>query len=209
MLVLVARIARALSSTPGAITASMKVATIARGGVLVDRPVEADDAAERRQRVGVARPHVGFGNRRAGGGAARVGVLDHRGRRLVELQHDARGGVEVEEVRERQLLALQHRRRPEPRGRSTARTTPPAGAGSRRSAGRAACARRPRDGRARAPAEPGSRRNSSPVTVTSASVDGDRRVVGAGVRERAARQFEPERRASGPASRSSSASTDG
>ena len=54
----------------------------------------------------------------AGRRAAGIGVLDHAGRRLAELEHDARGGVEIEQVGEGQLLALQDRaaRRAPPRG---------------------------------------------------------------------------------------------
>ena len=36
-----------------------------------------------------------------------IGVLDHRGGRLFELEDDARGRVEVEEIGEGELLALQ------------------------------------------------------------------------------------------------------
>ena len=44
-------------------------------------------------------------------------MLDHRGGRLVELEHDAGRGIEVEQVGERQLFALQNRRRTQARGR--------------------------------------------------------------------------------------------
>ena len=124
----------------GAITASMKVdddrlrRRRRRSARL--RPTMPPNADER---VGLARAHVGVGGARAGGDAARVGVLDHRGGRLVELEHDARGGVEIEQVGVRQLLALQHLRVAEAVPPAPRRTTPPADAGSRRSAGRAAC----------------------------------------------------------------------
>ena len=96
-------------------------------------PPNAESASASRAR------DVGVGGDRAGRHAARVGVLDHRRGRLVELEDDAGGGVEVEQVGERQLLALKDgRRAPRPCGRRRRRTTPPAGAGSRRSAGRAA-----------------------------------------------------------------------
>ena len=70
---------------------------------------------------------------------ARVRVLHDDGRGLVELEDDPRRGVQVEQVRERQLLALQDRRPAEAgrrRRRRIASTRPRAGADSRRSAGR-------------------------------------------------------------------------
>ena len=73
----------------------------------IERPVEGDDAAERRHAVGVAGAHVRVGRRRADRGAARVRVLDDGRGRLVEFEHDAGGGIEIEQVRVRQLLALQ------------------------------------------------------------------------------------------------------
>ena len=47
-------------------------------------------------------------------------MLDDRRRRLVELEHDARGGVEIEQVRVRELLALQHCASPRPPADSSA-----------------------------------------------------------------------------------------
>ena len=76
----------------------------------IDGAVDRDDTAERRQPIRVARPHVGLCGRHAGRHAARVGVLDHRGGRLAELEHDARGRVEVQQVGVRQFLALQEHR---------------------------------------------------------------------------------------------------
>ena len=84
-----------------------------RGGVDINGAVETDDAAEGRQRIGFARANVGFGHGRAGRDTTRIGVLDHGGGRLAELEHDAGGGVEVEQVGEREFLALQNRRRAE------------------------------------------------------------------------------------------------
>ena len=75
-------------------------------GFDVECAVQADDAAEGGQRVGVARGDVGLRDRGRGGHAARIGVLDDRRRRLVELERDAGGGVEVEQVGVGQLLAL-------------------------------------------------------------------------------------------------------
>ena len=87
----------------------------------IQRPVERDDAAEGGHGVRVAGAHVGVGGRRADRGAARVGVLDHGGRRLVEFEHDARGRIEIEQVRVRQLLALQDGRVAEAAQRSAVR----------------------------------------------------------------------------------------
>ena len=46
----------------------------------------------------------------AGRGAARVRMLDDDGSGFFELENDARGSVEVEEVGERQFLALENLR---------------------------------------------------------------------------------------------------
>jgi hypothetical protein len=86
-------------------------------GRFVQRAIESNDAAKRGQRIRVAGAHIRVGDRGAGGDTTRVGVLDHRGGRLVELEDDAGGGIEIEEVRERQLLALQHGRSAETGGR--------------------------------------------------------------------------------------------
>ena len=96
----------------------MKVATIASAVATSMRPVEPHDAAEGGQRVGFARAHVGFGDRVARRGAAGVGVLDDDGRGLGELGGDPRGGVEIEQVGVRELLALQHGRAAKPLVRS-------------------------------------------------------------------------------------------
>ena len=101
------------------------------------RPTMPPNAAER---IGVARADVGVGGAATGRGAARIGVLDDDGRRLAELEHDARGGIEIEQVRVRQLLALEHGRRRRGRRRHPPRTRPPADAGSRRSGDRGPCA---------------------------------------------------------------------
>ena len=52
----------ASSSSDGAITASMNVDVSARAVVRVERPVQPDDAAEGRQRIGLARADVGLGD---------------------------------------------------------------------------------------------------------------------------------------------------
>ena len=182
------------ASTAGAMTASMKVETIARAVGCVDRPIQSDDAAEGGERIGVARPRVGLGDVVAGRRAAGIGVLDHARRRLVELEHDARGGVEIEEIGERQLFALQDRRRAErgrriegvPRGRlmRVLAVAEIAELRARRWSSWVG-ARRPRC-RRRGEATPSS-------TRTSPSVEAIARVVGAGVRKRAARKLEAER----------------
>jgi len=80
------------------------------GGLQIDRPVETNDAAKRRQRISLTSAHIGVGYRRSAGDAARIRVLNHNRGRLAEFKRDPRGGVEVEQVRERQLLALMHGR---------------------------------------------------------------------------------------------------
>ena len=89
-------------------TASMNVDDDGARRRRVDRPVEPDDAAERREAVGSRARTYACVDGRADRRAARVGVLDdHRGR-LVELEHDARGRIEIEQIGVRQLLALKH-----------------------------------------------------------------------------------------------------
>jgi hypothetical protein len=75
----------------------------------IDRPVERNDPAEGGPGISVAGAHVRLDARPADRGAARIRVLDHRSRGLVELEHDAHCRVEIEQVRIRQLLALQDR----------------------------------------------------------------------------------------------------
>ena len=74
----------------------------------VDGAIQPDDAAEGGEAVGVARADVRLVDGRADGRAAGVGVLDDGRCRLGELERDTRGGIEVEQVGERQFLALQH-----------------------------------------------------------------------------------------------------
>ena len=68
--------------------------------------VQPDDPAEGGQRIGFPRANVGLGGCRAGRHAARIRVLDDHRRRLGELERNAHRGVEIEQVRVRQLLAL-------------------------------------------------------------------------------------------------------
>src|SRR6185369_2587131 len=68
--------------------------------------------AKGRKRVGVSGTNVCVGGRTAGCGSARVRVLDNGRRGFVELEHDARRRVEVEEIRVRQLFPLNHLRCP-------------------------------------------------------------------------------------------------
>ena len=102
-----ARIAFASSVNDGAITASMNVDVSAVAVVGVDLAIEADDAAERRQRIRFARARRRR-RRSPCPSPCRTGLvclITDRGR-LGELERDARGGVEVEQVGVRQLLAL-------------------------------------------------------------------------------------------------------
>ena len=82
MLALVARIARASSSTEGAITASMRRGHDRARRFDVDRTIQCHCSAEGRERVGLARAHIGIGGTRSGRGTARVRVLDERGGRF-------------------------------------------------------------------------------------------------------------------------------
>jgi hypothetical protein len=107
MLAFLARMGRAASSTLGAMTASMNVDVIACAVSASNRSVQPDDAAEGGERVSLPRADVGVRGGGAGRCAARIRVLDDRRGRLTELEDDARGGIEIEQVREGQLLALQ------------------------------------------------------------------------------------------------------
>ena len=72
-----------------------------------DRDVGGDDAAERRDRVAGVRLAVRLGDVGADGDAARVGVLDDRDGRLVEVVRRPAGGVGVDVVVVGHLLAVQ------------------------------------------------------------------------------------------------------
>ena len=74
----------------------------------VNRAVEGDDAAEGRHGVGRERAPVSLFERRGGGRARRVHVLDDRARRLVEVAHELPRRVGVNVVVERHLLAAEH-----------------------------------------------------------------------------------------------------
>ena len=82
------------------------------GQLAVDRPVEADDAAERRLRIAGERALVGLARRAADRDPARVVVLDDRAGRDAELVDQQAARVQVEHVVEREVLArdlLDHR----------------------------------------------------------------------------------------------------
>ena len=83
------------------------------------RQVRRDDAAERRHRVARVRLAVGVGDVGADRDAARVGVLDDRDGRLVEVVRRTPGGVGVDVVVVGHLLAVQllGLREPGPPGR--------------------------------------------------------------------------------------------
>ena len=83
----------------------------------VDRAVERDDAAEGAQRIGREGALVGLQRVGAERRSARVVVLDDHAGGLAEVGHDAAHRVEVEQVVERQLLAvvlLDHRQQMRP-----------------------------------------------------------------------------------------------
>ena len=104
------RMSRASSATAGATTQSIFVDVIAWAVATSIATVQRDDAAERAQAVGLARADVRLGDGGADRDTARVRVLDHGRRRHVELEHDANRGIEIEQIRERELLALKQRR---------------------------------------------------------------------------------------------------
>ena len=79
-----------------------------RGERAVHAAADRDDAAERRERVARERAAEGLGDGVADGRAARVVVLDDDGGRAVEVARERDGGVEVEQVVEGELLALEH-----------------------------------------------------------------------------------------------------
>jgi hypothetical protein len=69
------------------------------GDSLVDRSIQRDDPAERREAVGLARADVRLRRRRSDRRAAGVGVLDNDRGRLGEFERHSNGGVKIEEVR--------------------------------------------------------------------------------------------------------------
>ena len=76
-----------------------------RGELARERAVDGDDATERRRRIGRQRRAIGVVGRRSQGAAARVAVLDDHAGRDCEFLHEPGGGVEIEQVVERELLA--------------------------------------------------------------------------------------------------------
>ena len=77
-----------------------------RRRLLVDLPVEGDHAPEGGNGVRGLRLPVGLDEPGARRDAARIVVLDDRGRRRVELQHEGQRRVGVQNVVEGELLAL-------------------------------------------------------------------------------------------------------
>ena len=189
-------------------TASMNVETIASAVCDVDRTVQSDDAAEGGERIGFARAHVGVGGAEPGRRAARVGVLDDDGGGLGELERRCA--------------------RPN-RGRAGWCTTAPCPAAPARAPSPSAARRIPRgrlmrvlavaevahlrQARARGGGAPIDAVRSPARTVPSrsivivSSVAAIARVVRRRVRERLAREVEPERerRTAGASSASSTA----
>ena len=167
-------------------------------------PPKADSASASRAR------DVGLGDVAAGGRAARVGVLDDGRRRLVELEHDARRRVEVEQVRERQLLALQDRR---PRRSPCAGSTRVPGRRLVRVLAVAQVAEPRQVASTGRPASAGGsaapRRTRSPSVPMVSSVDGDRGVVGGRCGRTPSGPARSGTRASARRARSSASSTAG
>ena len=72
-----------------------------------DGPVDRAHHSERRHRIGRECPLVGFLDRSRDGDAARIRVLDDHARGQRELAEQQPRGGEVEQVDQRQLLAVQ------------------------------------------------------------------------------------------------------
>ncbi len=82
----------------------------------VDHGVECDDGPERGSAVGSERPGIRVGRRRPQGNAARRRVLDDRaGHALGPRLHRGHGGIDVEQIVERQLFPMQLLQIPQPR----------------------------------------------------------------------------------------------
>ena len=103
------RISSASSENPGASTTSTNIELRRSASGALDRPVEAEDAAVGALAIGGQRQLEGVVLVRAHGHAAGVVVLDDRHGRQLELVHQPAPGVEVEQVVERQLLAVELR----------------------------------------------------------------------------------------------------
>ena len=131
--------------SPGATTTSVKISPQLLGHRHRDRHVGRDHPAERRDRVARVRLAVRLGDVRADRDAARVGVLDDRDGRLVEVVRRATGRIGVDVVVVGHLLAVQLRRLREAAvGREAAGVERRrAGAGSPRSAAPRPCPRSP------------------------------------------------------------------
>ncbi len=78
------------------------------GGGQIDRPVERQDAAERRDRIRRPRLHIGFDGRRAQRHTAGIVVLDNGDRALVIFFRQFEGRIRVEEVVVRHRLPVQN-----------------------------------------------------------------------------------------------------
>ena len=87
----------------------------------IERPVERDDAAERRGGVGAVRAVVRCADRGRDGDAAGIRVLDDHAGGRVELPHAFERGIGVGQVVEREFLALQLRGRADARALRVAR----------------------------------------------------------------------------------------
>ena len=85
-------------------TNSLEITSAAAG---IDLAIDADDAAEGRDRVGGEGFFVGIENRRAGGCAARIGVLDDGDGGLLKLFGEGPAGVEIDEVVVAEFFALE------------------------------------------------------------------------------------------------------
>ena len=73
----------------------------------VHRPIQCDHTSERRHRIGLAGPHVGFARVRSEGDAAGVIVLDDDRGRFLELLDQLQRGIRVQVVVVRHRLSMQ------------------------------------------------------------------------------------------------------
>ena len=118
-------------------TTSVKMPADGFGGRAVHHAVDRDDAAERRDGVAIERRLIGFGQRRAGRDAARVGVLDDGAGRagIAEFGNEFERAIGIVEIVVAQFLALHlARRRNAATRRFAAGRALPAGAGFRHNA---------------------------------------------------------------------------
>ena len=80
---------------------------ISLGSCRVDRAIHADHSAKRRHRIAFERLLVSLGERLAGSGSARIGVLDDGADWLVELLRQIPRRLQIDNIVVGKLFALQ------------------------------------------------------------------------------------------------------